>query len=123
MSAKSAAAEAAGRTNAPGARRKPILDLEDQLLVMMMRLRLGRQEKDLAYQFGVSMSCVSRITTMWLIFFWYLHLALIPRWEDVETTMPAAFKEMYPNTFAIIDATELKCETPSSLSLQSQLYS
>ena len=37
--------------------------------------------------------------------------------------MPAAFKEMYPNTLAIIDATELKCETPSSLSLQSQLYS
>ena len=37
--------------------------------------------------------------------------------------MPAAFTEMYPNTFATIDATELKCETPSSLSLQSQLYS
>ena len=62
---------------------------------------------------------------MWLNFL-YLRLALIPiwpRWEDVETTTPAAFKEMYPNTFAIIDATELKCETPSSLSLQSQLYS
>ena len=29
----------------------------------------------------------------------------------------------YPNTFAIIDATELKCEVPSSLSLQSQCYS
>ena len=40
LSAKSAAAEAAGRTNAPGAGRKPILDLEDQLLVTMMRLRL-----------------------------------------------------------------------------------
>ena len=37
--------------------------------------------------------------------------------------MPSAFKETYPDTFAIIDATELRCEVPSSLSLQSQHYS
>ena len=29
----------------------------------------------------------------------------------------------YPDTFLIIDATELRCERPSSLSLQSQHYS
>ena len=69
LSAKAAAAGAAGRTNAPGAGRKPILDLEDQLMVTMMRLRLGRQEQDLAYQFDVSISCVYRITTMWLNFY------------------------------------------------------
>ena len=50
----------------------------------------------------------------------YLRLVFIPiwpDWEDVEKTMPKSFKAEYPNTFAIIDATELKCEVPSSLSL------
>ena len=37
--------------------------------------------------------------------------------------MPAAFKRTCLTTFAIIDATELKCEVSSSLSLQSQHYS
>ena len=37
--------------------------------------------------------------------------------------MPSCFKESYPNTFAIIDATELRCQVPLSLSLQSQMYS
>ena len=37
--------------------------------------------------------------------------------------MPSCFKESYPNTFAIIDATELRCQVPSSLSLPSQMYS
>ena len=37
--------------------------------------------------------------------------------------MPNCFRESYPATFAIIDATELYCEVPASLNLQSQCYS
>ena len=37
--------------------------------------------------------------------------------------MPAIFKEQYPNKTAILDATEIKVQTPSSLLLQSQTYS
>jgi len=39
--------------------------------------------------------------------------------------MPSVFKEAYPTTFCIIDATEIMCEVyvPASLSLQSQCYS
>ena len=37
--------------------------------------------------------------------------------------MPECFKRAYPNTFEIIDATELRCEIPSLLSLQSKHYS
>ena len=76
LSAKSAAAEEEGRLNCPGARRKPQLSQDDQLLIMM-RLRLGRNEQDLAYQFGVSVSCVSRTIIMWINFM-YLRLGLIP---------------------------------------------
>ena len=37
--------------------------------------------------------------------------------------MPAAFKELYPHTTAIVDATEIRVNIPSSLLLQSQTYS
>ena len=37
--------------------------------------------------------------------------------------MPASFKEKYPNTIIIIDATELRIQTASSLLRQSQSYS
>ena len=82
-------------------------------------------ERDLAYEFEVDQSTVSRIFTKWIIF---LHLRLgdlplWPSWEGIELSMPDCFKQSYPTTFSIIDATELKSEMPSSLPLQSQLYS
>ena len=125
LSERCAAKEEDGRLNCPGAGRKPILDVEDELLLTLMRLLLGRLEKDLAYQFSVTGSCISCIVIKWLNFL-YLRLGLVPiwpEWDDVERTMPASFKEAYPTTFAILDATELFCEVPSSLSSQSQHYS
>lgn len=38
-------------------------------------------------------------------------------------TMPAVFKEHYPHTHCIIDATELRIETPSDRAVQSAAYS
>ena len=113
------------RKRSTGAGRKDELSLEDQLLLTFMRFCLGRLEQDLSYQFGVSVATISRIVVKWTNFM-YLRLTqlpLWPDWTDVEATMPAAFKISYPNTVAIIDATELKCEVPSSLSLQSKHYS
>ncbi|XP_049525924.1 uncharacterized protein LOC125946467 [Dermacentor silvarum] len=43
--------------------------------------------------------------------------------DKVDKAMPAIFKERYPSTRAIIDATEVRCEVPSSLVLQSATYS
>ena len=37
--------------------------------------------------------------------------------------MPEMFRKSYPDTFIIIDATEIKCESPSNLFPQSQHYS
>ena len=101
ISGKSAATEAEGRTNAPGAGSKATLSLEDQLLMTVMQLRLGQAEQDLAYHFGVWASGVSRTLVRWLNFL-YLRLSLIPiwpKWEDVEATMPASFQETYTATF------------------------
>ena len=94
-------------------------------MLTLVRLRLGYLEQDLAHRFNVSIAAVSRLFTMWINSM-YLRLGSIPiwpKWEHVEATMPEAFRVDYPSTAVIIDATELKCEIPAELSLQSQHYS
>lgn len=73
----------------------------------------------------MAQSTVSPICTSWLNFL-YLKLSRLPLWaprEVVDATMPQAFKEKYPLTRVILDATEIKCEVPSSLAHQSSSYS
>jgi len=104
---------------------KQLLCLEDQFLLVLVRLRLNLQERDLAIRFNISEATVSRIFTRWINFM-YLRLGLLPLWSSsvsVEKNMPAVFKAAYPTTYCIIDATELMCEVPASLCLQSQCYS
>ena len=50
-------------------------------------------------------------------------LKIWPHRNVIIVNMPPTFKEKYPNTVIIIDATELRIQTPSSLLRQSQSYS
>jgi len=43
--------------------------------------------------------------------------------DVIDENMPECFKTLYPNTRVIIDSTEMKTQTPSSLVLNSQMYS
>ena len=43
--------------------------------------------------------------------------------EQVQGTMPQSFKEKYPSTYAIIDASEIFIETPTDLQIQSTTWS
>ena len=47
----------------------------------------------------------------------------MPSVEQVKATLPCAFKEKYPNTYAIIDGSEVFIETPSDLHMQSSTWS
>ena len=94
---------------------------------MLVQLRLNLKEQDLAYRFDIPVSSVSRVFTTWINFF-YLRLGSLPCWPDqatIHSTMLATFRELYSNTnmTAILDATEIRVNTPSSLLLQSQTYS
>ena len=125
VSFKAAANEESGRKIAEESGRRSALSLEDQLFMVMVRPRLGRLQEELAYMFGVDPGMASRILNTWLSYR-YLRFGLIPiwpSWEAVAATMPAVFQMKYPDTYAIIDATELVVERPSSQSLQAQLYS
>ena len=101
------------------------LSQADELFLVLVRLHLDLKEYDLARRFDFSQSTVSRIFLTW-INYCYLRLGMLPCWPDRDTikdTMPAFFKEQYPRTTVILDATEIKVNTPSSLLLQSQTYS
>ncbi|XP_077486820.1 uncharacterized protein LOC144098175 [Amblyomma americanum] len=112
----------AGIKASGGRRRK--LTAENELFLVLVRLRLGLFEHDLAHRFGITQSTVSRICVS-CINFMYIRLCKLPLSvlrAVIDAAMPPAFST-YSTTRVILDATEIKCEVPSSLSLQSSSYS
>ena len=102
-----------------------MLDPVNQLFLTLIKLKLNLKLKDLAFCFGISPSVVSRYINTWICFL-YQHLKEIdwtPTVNQVISTLPHSFKNLYPNTFAIIDGTEIFMETPSDLCMQSSTWS
>ena len=97
----------------------------EEFFLVLCRLRQGFSEIHLAHLFKISQSTVSRIFISWINFM-YLKLGQINIWPSrkvVNESMPEAFKEKYPSTRVIIDCTEVRCQLPSSLLLNSELFS
>ena len=110
------------RGSRSGARNMQVID---ELFMFLVRLRLGLFEQDLAFRFQIHISSVSRKITTWCNYLYFM-LGSQPIWpsrEDVNCYMPQCFRSLYPTTRVIIDCTEIYVQTPSSLLLQSQLYS
>jgi len=106
-----------------GSRRK--LKTLDELFIVLCRLRRGFPERHLAHLYGLAQSTVSRIFIPWINFIYlkFSHISIWPSKAVVMETMPADFKEKFPSTRVIIDCTEVRCEMPSSLLLNSELFS
>jgi len=71
---------------------------------------MGLTEIDLAVRFDISENTVSFILVTWLN---YMHIILgslkiLPHRKLILENCPEDFKEKYPNTLIVIDATELK---------------
>ena len=101
------------------------LSLLDEFFLVLVRLRLGLLERDLADRFCISESTVSRIYKSWMRLL-SLELEPLINWphkEQIFDFMPAIFKAKYPDVVVIIDCTEIKMETPSALDNQSACYS
>ena len=76
-------------------------------------------------RFGLAVSSVSKYFITWVCFL-YAHLKEIdwmPSVEQVKATLPHTFKERYPKTYIIVDASEIFVETPNDLQLQSSTWS
>ena len=91
-----------------------MLEPINQLFLALVKLKLNLKLKDLAFRFGISPSVVSRYINTWICFL-YQHLKEID-WtlsvNQVISTLPHSLKKLYPNTFAIIDGSEIFLETP-----------
>ncbi|XDV17038.1 hypothetical protein PO909_016489 [Leuciscus waleckii] len=101
------------------------LPLIDEFFLYSCRVAAGLKEKVLADIFKVSVSTVSRIIITWANYL-YLVLGSLPIWmsrEQVNATMPDKFRQFCPEVRVIIDCTEIRCQNPSSLTLQSEVFS
>ena len=90
----------------------------------MCHLRRGFSELHLAHLFGVAQSTISRIFISWINYM-YLKFGQICIWSShqiVSERIPEDFKEKYLSTWVIIDCTEVRCEMPSSLLLDTELF-
>lgn len=97
----------------------------DEFFLTMCRMRQGFPEEHLAHLYDICTSTVSRIFISWLNYM-YLKLGALTIWpsrETVDRTMPEDFKKKYSSTRVIIDCTEIRCQMPSSLQLNGELYS
>ena len=101
------------------------LNPENQLFMTLVKLRLNLKTTDLGFRFGLSTSQISRYVTTWLCFLYHhvKELDWMPLTEQVTGTLPCAFREKFPTTFAIIDGTEIFIETPTDLQIQSSTWS
>lgn len=107
--------------------REPVLSVQNQIFLVLCRLRQGYRELDLAHRFDISMSTVSDIFCKWIKHMDHV-FSQLPLWAPktlIQENMPQSFIDLgYKDTRCIVDCTELFIQQPSSnLVLQSVLFS
>lgn len=106
-------------------KRTESLMLEDHLLVVLMKLRLGLSNRDIAYRFKVSESTVSNILRSWLPVMANILKSII-KWPSkgaVLKNMPKSFRRHFKRCRCIIDCTEIFIERPNNLTARAQTWS
>ncbi len=97
---------------------------QDEMLLTLIRLRLGLLRKDLGDRFAISETLVSQIFHSWLTALTKVLGKLIwwaPK-ENIALSKPSRFNKL-PNIRSIIDATEFFIETPKDPKVQCCTYS
>ncbi|XP_064455420.1 uncharacterized protein LOC135366587 isoform X1 [Ornithodoros turicata] len=101
------------------------LPCESQLLLLLMRLRLGLQVTDLAYRFNVSIGTASRIFKLWLgpVASVCRTLIVFPKPDVARSWLTDRESSHFPNLKGIIDCSEVPVSRPYNLSTQLQVWS
>ena len=101
------------------------IPLEDHLLMVLMKIRLGLTNADLSYRFKVPTSTVSSIYRSWIPAMAKTLKPLIkwPNKEAILKHMPKCFKRKFRRCRCIIDCTEIFIARPSNLTSRAQTWS
>lgn len=101
------------------------LSTENEMFLVLLKLRLNLIYEDLAQRFGVTVSTVCRIIDRWVDVMYY-RLKFLIKWPSpdvVRHNLPPLFQELSPNCICIIDCSEVFIETPHNFSARSATYS
>lgn len=112
------------RSNQTRGRKRTSQSLFIEMLLCLVKIRMGFGNKHLSYLFGVSNSHVSRIFISWTNLLHQCLKALIiwPSKEIVKVNLPQSFAR-YPRTRAIIDCTEYFVQKPLRPAAQKATWS
>ena len=102
-----------------------VISIPDQVLLVLMKLRLGITNWDLAYRFDISRTTVSEIINECIPIFAQRFKFLI-RWPSKEVllkNMPRCFKRKFGKCCVIIDCTEFFMERPFNLKTRAKTWS
>ena len=99
--------------------------MQDHLLLVLMKLRLGLLNRDLAFQFNLSDTSVSRI-----IYQWTSNIANCLKglsiWQENDITnsnIPESFKPNYKKVVSMNDCFKVLIERPHNLTVRAQTWS
>lgn len=101
------------------------LSAGDQLLLVMIKLRLATAHKDLAYRFGFHVAQVTNNFHHWIDIM-SRELQQLISWPDhglACETLPDCFTPKYTRTTCIIDYSKVFIQRPTSLSARAETYS
>lgn len=111
-------------TESPLTRPTKLLPI-DELFLFLTYLSTGCTQRELSHRFIIHRTTVSRIIITWANFLYSL-LGSVSIWMSpaaVKASLPHDFEGIYSDTQVILDCTEMRCQTPSSLLLQSEVFS
>ncbi|CAN8017175.1 unnamed protein product [Ixodes persulcatus] len=102
------------------------LQPQEQLVLVLMKLRLGLLNDDLACRFRVSAQTVGAVFHAWLDIL-SCNLAKLNVWPSqraVRRNLPFAFRDpVFRNVIGVLDCTEIFIQKPSYMLARSQTYS
>ncbi|XP_045175650.2 uncharacterized protein LOC123536499 [Mercenaria mercenaria] len=99
------------------------ISIPNQILLVLIRLRLALTFSDIGRRFGISHQLTSNIFNKWIDIMSEQLSSLVvwlPR-ETIRRTLPASFKNSYPKTTCIIDCSEIYIQRPFTLKARNKL--